>query len=330
MNLSRVGEFGLIERISRAAPKGRGVRVGIGDDAAWLNSNGENLLLTTDLLIEGVHFDLSWTSFYALGYKTLAVSLSDIAAMGGRPAYLTLSLAIPVDFRVEDVEEFYRGILKLASRSGVSLVGGDTSRADRLYISAALIGRCPWAPVTRGGARAGDDIYVTGTLGDSALGLDCLRKGGRKRRTKAAEYLIARHRLPTARLKAGALLARKRLARAMIDVSDGLAQDLKHICEASGVGAVIWEQSLPLSSAYRSLAGRRGTRYAVTGGEDYELLFCARPSDRNRLEKLKGRLGVPITRIGQCVGGGERVKVLDRFGKPVSYPAAGHDHFRTS
>lgn len=331
MKLSRVGEFGLIRRISRAAPKGRGVRVGIGDDAAWLDFKSENLLLTTDLLIEGVHFDLSWTSFYALGYKTLAVNLSDIAAMGGRPAYLTLSLAVPVDFRVEDVAEFYRGILKLASRSGVSLVGGDTSRADRLYISATLIGRCPWAPVTRGGARAGDDIYVTGTLGDSALGLDCLRKKGRKQNQKAAaEYLISRHRLPTARLKAGALLAREKLARAMIDVSDGLAQDLTHICRASGVGAVIWEESLPLSSAYRSLAGRRGTRYALTGGEDYELLFCARPGDRRRLEKAQGQLGVPISRIGQCLRSREGIKVIDRFGKPVSYPMTGHDHFKAS
>ena len=330
MKLSKVGEFGLIERISRAAPKGRGVRVGIGDDAAWLDSKNENLLLTTDLLIEGVHFDLSWTSFYALGYKTLAVNLSDIAAMGGRPAYLTLSLAVPVDFRVEDVEEFYRGILKLASRSGVSLVGGDTSRADRLYISAALIGRCPWAPVTRGGAKPGDDIYVTGTLGDSALGLDCLRKKDRKRSKKAAEYLISRHRFPTARLEAGALLARERLARAMIDVSDGLVQDLSHICKASRVGAVIWEESVPLSAAYRSLAARRGTRYALTGGEDYELLFCARPRDRGRLEKIKGRLGVPIARIGRCLRDSQGVKVIDRFGKPLSYPVTGHDHFRVS
>src|SRR3990167_4761385 len=137
MKLRELGEFGLIERIRKIVPMGQGVRLGIGDDAAWIRCQQKSLLFTSDLLLEGVHFDLSWTSFYALGYKTLAVNLSDIAAMGGRPAYLTLSLAVPVDFRVEDVEEFYRGILKLASRNGVSLVGGDTSRADRLYISAA-------------------------------------------------------------------------------------------------------------------------------------------------------------------------------------------------
>lgn len=329
MKLSKVGEFGLIRRISEAAPKGCGVRIGIGDDAAWLDCKSGNLLLTTDLLIEGVHFDLRWISFYALGYKTLAVNLSDIAAMGGRAAYLTLSLGIPVDFRVEDIEEFYRGILKLAARSGVSLVGGDTSRADRFYVSAALIGSCPWTPVTRGGAKPGDDIYVTGTLGDSALGFKLLKKKTGNQ-SNAAAYLMSRHQLPPARLKAGALLAREKLARAMIDVSDGLVQDLTHICQASRVGAVIWEEKLPLSSAYRSLAGRRGTRYALTGGEDYELLFCARPRNRGRLEKFKGRFGVPITRIGQCRRSSEGIKVIDRFGKPVSDALTGHDHFRTS
>ena len=131
MRLSELGEFGLIERIRKTIPKGRGVRLGIGDDAAWVESRKNSLLITSDLLIEGVHFDLRWVSFYGLGYKTLAVNLSDIAAMGGCPAYLILSIGFPVDFKTENVEEFYRGIRTLASRSGVSIVGGDTSASNQ-------------------------------------------------------------------------------------------------------------------------------------------------------------------------------------------------------
>ena len=141
MKLSELGEFGLIERIRKVTPKGRGVRLGIGDDAAWVECEGRSFLITSDLLIEGIHFDFRWTSFYGLGYKTLAVNLSDLAAMGGRPAYLTLSLGIPVDFKTENIEKFYRGIRTLAVQSGVSLVGGDTSLSERFFISASLVGK---------------------------------------------------------------------------------------------------------------------------------------------------------------------------------------------
>ena len=329
MRLSKLGEFGLIERIRKATPKGRGVRVGIGDDAAWLDCRGPTFLLTGDLLIEGVHFDLRRSSFYGLGYKTLAVNLSDVAAMGGKPAYIIVSLAIPVDFKTENVEEFYRGIRVLAAQSGVSLVGGDTSAASCFLISAALIGHCPYAPVTRNGAKVGDDLYVTGTVGDSALGLELLKKGKTNSKEGAAAYLISRHQFPSARLKAGALLARERLARAMIDVSDGLLQDLNHLCKASGIGAVVWEDALPFSSAYRSLAGKKQALYALRGGEDYELLFCVRRGDRSRLEKINRRLGVPITRIGECVPASAGIQVIDGRGKRVSLPVRGYDHFKS-
>ncbi len=328
MQLRKLGEFGLIERIRRATPKGRGVRIGIGDDAAFVECRNGSLLITADLLIEEIHFDLRWTSFYGLGYKTLAVNLSDVAAMGGRPAYLVLSLGIPVDFRTEDVEEFYRGMRALASRSGVALVGGDTSASKRFFISASLVGFAPYGAIPRSGGRIGDDLYVTGTLGDSSLGLELLKKKARTAAKKEYAYLISRHHFPTARLKAGVVLARRRLAKAMIDVSDGLLQDLGHICRASGVGAVIWEDALPLSRAYRSFSGRKGALYALMGGEDYELLFCARPRDRGGLEKIRKQLGVSVTRIGKCVSQSQGIKVLSGQGKPLSVSVTGYEHFK--
>ena len=328
MQLRELGEFGLIEKIRRITPKGRGVRLGIGDDAAWIECRNPSLLLTSDLLIEGLHFHTRWTSFYGLGYKSLAVNLSDLAAMGGTPAYLVLSLGIPIDFKTEDIEEFYRGVRLLASRSGVALVGGDTSAAREFIISAALVGFAPHGAIVRSGAKAGDEIYVTGTVGDAALGLEVLKKNLRAAEGKGRAYLVSRHHFPTARLKAGAILARERLARAMIDVSDGLVQDLGHICKASGVGAVLWQDSLPLSAAYRRVAGDHGTRYALTGGEDYELLFCLRPRDRARLERVKRRLGVQVTRIGKCLPPSAGINVLDGEGEPLPVSMTGYDHFK--
>jgi thiamine-monophosphate kinase len=328
MRLSQVGEFGLIERIRKATPRGRGVRLGIGDDAAWVECKKNSLLVTSDLLIEGVHFNLQWISFYNLGYKTLAINLSDLAAMGGYPAYLVLSLGIPVDFRAEDIEQFYSGIRTLASRAGVSLIGGDTNASKCFFISAFVAGYAYDGPITRGGSKVGDDIYVTGTLGDSALGLELLRKKRTRARRKMTAYLLNRHFLPTPRLKAGAILSRERLAKAMIDVSDGLLQDLGHICRASRVGAVIWQEAIPLSRAYRLWAGNKGSLQALTGGEDYELLFCLRRRDRSRLEKIKKKLGVRVSHIGKCVSYREGIKIINGQGEALPVPGMGYDHFK--
>ena len=328
MKLSRLGEFGLIEKVRRATPKGHGVLLGIGDDAAWVANPSRSSLVTADLLIEGIHFNLKWTSLFDLGYKTLAVNLSDIAAMGGIPAYLILSLGIPPAFDSRDIEDFYRGIRFLAAKHGVALVGGDTNAAKLLIISACVLGHAPHRPIRRSGAKPGDDIYVTGTLGDSALALKFLRSRPRQPNRDSVRYLLSRHHRPTPRIAAGALLARQRLATAMIDISDGLIQDLGHICKASGVGAQIWRDRLPLSGAYRKLAGRAGTRNALSGGEDYELLFCARKRDRTLIEKLPTRALVAITRIGTCDSGKNGIVVLDAAGNPVETRAAGHDHFK--
>jgi len=327
MKLTRVGEFGLIKRVRRTMPTSRDVGIGIGDDAAWVKAKTDSFLVTADLLLEDVHFDLNWTSLSDLGYKTLAVNLSDIAAMGGIPAYLTLSLGIPRHFTTQDLDCFYRGIKSLAVEHNVTIVGGDTSVADKLLISACLIGHAPHKPIRRSGANLRNDIYVTGTLGDSALGLQLLKSRIQSKR-RGAKYLLNRHHRPAPRTAAGALLAQKGLATAMIDISDGLLQDLGHICAASLIGARIWEEALPLSEAYRELVGKEGTRYALTGGEDYELLFCARQSDRQLIDRLQRQAKVPLTRIGACVPANQGISCLNRSGKPVSVPVIGHDHFK--
>ena len=330
MKLSRIGEFGLIQWIRRAMPAGHGVRIGIGDDAAWVNNPTGSSLVTADLLIENVHFDLKWISLYDLGYKSLAVNLSDIAAMGGVAAYAILSLGIPGSFDSEKIDEFYRGVKALAQKSRVAIVGGDTNIANSLIVSVCVIGHPQRRPVCRSGAKVGDDIYVTGTLGDSALGLKLLRQGKRQLKDKHFAKLISRHHRPTPRLGTGALLARERLAAAMIDLSDGLLQDLGHVCRASATGAVIFNDRLPLSRAYRALAGKDGTIHALSGGEDYELLFCARRKNRGRIEKLPQRAHLWITRIGTCVGADQGVHVVDSSGKPISTRILGHDHFKSS
>jgi thiamine-monophosphate kinase len=328
MKLSRLGEFGLIEEIRRTTATGRGVRIGIGDDCAWVNHPAGSSLITADLLIEGVHFDLKWTSLDALGHKSLAVNLSDIAAMGGVPAYAILSLGIPGNFDSKQIAAFYRGFNRLARRSRVVLIGGDTNIAKSMIVSVCLIGHPPARPVRRRGAKVADDIYVTGTLGDSALGLALLRKQLPGAKKLVSAHLLARHHRPTPRLAAGALLARHNLATAMIDVSDGLLQDLGHICRASGTGATIEHERLPLSRAYLELAGKASTGLALNGGEDYELLFCARPRHRERIEKLSAPAKVRITRIGRCVPAARGITVLDSAGKPFSLPLKGHDHFK--
>ena len=327
MKLNRLGEFGLIDRIHRRLPSGRGVRIGIGDDAAWVQNPKRSSLITTDMLIEGIHFSLDWTSLFDLGFKSLAVNLSDIAAMGGVPAYAVLALGFPSDFEIKKIDEFYRGLLALAASSGVSVVGGDLSAAKFLTISVTVIGHPPRQPIRRGGAAVRDDIYVTGTLGDSSLGLELLQRGGGILKHKAARYLLSRHHRPMPRTDFGIMLGKSRLASAMIDVSDGLLQDLGHICKASGVGAIVERERLPLSSAYRKLAGKTADTHALRGGEDYELLFCAPAPRRASIRRLAQRAGLMITRIGECVEG-KRIFVRDRSGRRTMVRAAGHDHFK--
>ena len=252
MKLSELGEFGFIERIRRAVPGGAGIVAGIGDDCAVTTlPAGEVLLNTTDLLIEGGHFRRDWSDLFLLGRKSVSVNVSDIAAMGGTPRHLTLGLGIPPDLPVEELERFVAGFLDAAAGYRTVLIGGDTCRSPGpLFVSVTVEGSAPPAEVVRrSGARPGDDLYVSGTLGDSALALRLLSAGD-----APPPELARRHHDPQARTALGRELAAAGLATAMIDVSDGLCADLGHILAASGVGARVEVGALPLSDPFRSAA----------------------------------------------------------------------------
>jgi thiamine-monophosphate kinase len=224
-NLKELGEFGFIDRIANKVAPGTGVAIGIGDDAAATLQKACSLTLTTtDMLIEGVHFDLSFCDPFTLGRKSLAVNLSDIAAMGGKPCYFLLSMAIPETLSVEFLDEFTNGILAMAGEFDVTLIGGDTcSSKAGFVISVTVIGeQHPDRVVTRSGARPGDLIFVSGTLGDSALGLALLRSGVKQ------GFAVTRHLDPTPRVREGLAMAAAKLPTSMLDVSDGLLSDLGH------------------------------------------------------------------------------------------------------
>ena len=326
MSLAACGEFGLIERI-RAQVAGRDdVLLGIGDDCcATTLPAGEILLTTTDLLLEEIHFRRAWTNLYALGRKAVAVNISDIAAMGGTPQSLSLGLALPADLNPDDFDQLIAGILAAAKEYGAVLSGGDTCRSPGgLMLSVTVQGSIkPEQILRRSGAKVGDLLYVSGTLGDSALALRELLAG----RTPPAD-LALRHHQPLARLRLGQALARRRLATAMIDLSDGLRADLGHILEASGVGARVQAAALPLSATFRAaLAAEPGVLdLALGGGEDYELLWSAPPSAAVALAALSAELDLPLTCIGEVVAGaGLLVTAAD--GQEIVSAKVGYNHF---
>ncbi len=339
-SLSDVGEFGLIDRIRKRATSGRrgAVRIGIGDDAAVVRPGAlSELLATTDLLLEGIHFDLSYTDFYSLGWKSAAVNLSDIAAMGGEPRFCLTALGISSGVKPEQVLDFYRGVNDLLGMHHAELIGGDTcaSRTD-LFISVTVIGEVKRGrAVLRSGARPGDLIFVTGTLGDAAAGLELLSRGVRqtskgrqipqRKPSRHEAYLLKRHLRPEPRVSEGMALSRSGCASSMIDISDGLSSDLLHICKQSGVGAEVREGAIPLSPALIRMQEhltRPGLTHALSGGEDYELLFTVPPS---RLVKLRS-LALPVTQIGM-VRKGRSLVLIGQDEKKRTCGPCGFDHF---
>lgn len=297
------GEFDLIARICARLPRSRRTILGPGDDAAILARSRGAQLVTIDSVVEGVHFDLRWGTPEQLGARALVVNLSDIAAMGGVPVACVVNLAVRPGLSLKFFERMYAGLARAARAARVDVIGGNIARAEQLAITIALFGDAPARPLRRDAARVGDGIFVTGALGDAAVGWRILAGKLRARgaaRTHLRSHLIDRYLAPTARLAAGARLARIRPAPAAIDISDGLWQDLGHILERSRVGAEIDPRAIPVSDAYRAVM-RGDLSLALGGGEDYELLFCA--SAKYSARRLAAMLGVPVARIGTIVRG---------------------------
>lgn len=293
------GEFELIGRLVKGLRMTRRTLLGPGDDCAILAPSQRPQLFTIDSMLEDVHFRRAWGSPEKLGAKALAVNLSDIAAMGGTPTACVINLAAREGLDARFFERLYAGIRATAERYDVDVVGGNVTRADRLAITIALLGEASRGVMRRDLARAGDDIFVTGTVGDSSAGLAILM-GKLTARGAARKFLVERHLNPTARIAAGLALAKIDPTPAAIDISDGLLQDLGHILERSRVGAEIDAHAIPVSSAYRAAMGN-DLSLALGGGEDYELLFCARPGLSE--QKLARTLGVPVHRIGSIIKG---------------------------
>lgn len=330
MRLAELGEFGLIDRIRSRFPQPVLPELGIGDDAALLApSAGRQLVVSTDLLAEGVHFERSFGPLRLLGRKSLAVNLSDLAAMGATPRWFFLSLAIPAGFPLEEILALLDGLSDQATQHGVQLAGGDTcgSRSG-LVISITIIGeQRPELILKRSGARPGDDIWVSGHLGDAALGLKLLKEGNRL--GGAADYLLLRHLDPTPRTDLGIRLAASGLVTAMIDISDGLLADLGHICEQSGCGAEVALENLPFSSPFRDYAGLQPQfcwQLAASGGEDYELCFTAPADHQSAICELAKTAGIPVTVIGK-VTDSRQVQAYLPDGTIFQPTASGYTHF---
>ena len=318
-----VKEFQLIEHYFRnKGQKRKDVALGIGDDCALVVPTPDKAIaISCDTLVENVHFFPSIPP-QALGYKSLAVNLSDLAAMGAEPAWMTLALTLP-NVDEEWLANFSAGLFEAAEYYGVALIGGDTTRGPR-SISITIHGQVPTGKaLTRAGANVGDWIFVTGTIGDSALGLDIIREA-REVPLEHKEYLINRHYHPTPRVLAGQAL--RSLASSAIDLSDGLVSDLSHILAASGVGAVIDVNNLPLSSSLLgSVNHEEALGYALTGGEDYELLFTVPESQRGALDIALLHAGVRFVKVGQICAGNKLRLTLD--GKEYTPSYHGFEHF---
>ena len=318
-----LSEFQLIRRFfTHRAP---GAVLGVGDDAAIVRARpGCDLVMTTDMLVAGRHFDAA-ADPERLGHKALAVNLSDMAAMGAEPRWTTLALALPrSDARW--LAAFSRGFMRLARRHGVDLVGGDTTRGP-LNIRVQVVGEVPRGrALRRDGARAGDDVWVSGTLGDAALALAPGRLGLAPRDWRALRLKLD---APTPRVGLG--IALRGIARSAIDVSDGLIADLGHICERSRVAAEVELDRVPVSAIVKRHFERPAARAAVlAGGDDYELVFTAGRGERPAIVRLAGRMRLRLTRIGRIVRrrrGAAPVSVLRRDGKPLALARGGYQHF---
>jgi thiamine-monophosphate kinase len=307
VKVSELGEFGLIDLLAKIAPQGgpeHRMLIGIGDDAAAWQGDDAMVLATTDAMAEGVHF-AAGTPCWELGWKALAVNLSDIAAMGGIPGYALVNLSLPGETEVEDVTQLYRGMAELAKQHGVAIVGGNITSAPIVMIAVTVIGKgAREGLLRRAAAVPGDRVAVP---------------------PQAATYLKKAYLQPQPRIAQGQALVRHGV-RAAIDISDGLVADLGHVCAASKVGATVRVNAVPIHPSVREALGNDALRLALTGGEDYELLFTA---SEQTVREVEASLGAdcPVTVIGE-VTDGTSVVLLGEDGKPYHIDGLGWDHFR--
>ena len=333
MRLEELGEFGFIRRVSQGClVRPQGVERAIGDDAAAFALPSDQLtLVTTDLLVERVHFLRNATSAFNLGHKAMAVNLSDIAAMGGTPSEAFVSLAIPRDCPVEYLDGLYEGMKSLAARHAVNVLGGDTTGSQEdLVLNLTIVGHVRREEALyRAGARPGDIVCVTGTVGDSRAGLQFVREGASPP-DAALRGLLDAHLLPRPHLEEGRFLAVSGAATAALDVSDGLSSDLMHLIEESRVGIRIHADRLPISAALREFCARRGedaVRFALAGGEDYVLAVTLRA---DRSEKVRqafaARFGRPLYSMGEVTASGE-LEFVTPDGLVETIRPTGWDHF---
>ncbi len=330
-------EFEFIRALRERAGTSSSV-TGIGDDAAVFHvAAGKETVITTDLLIEDVDFRRTTIPPYLLGHKALAVSLSDIAAMGARPRWSLISIGVSNDvWQTDFADRLYSGLFELANRYDVQLIGGDTSRTEeKIVIDSIVLGECAAGQaVKRSGAKPGDQIFVTGSLGAAAAGLRLVERGAHladqhldDEDSQKLDHVLLRHLRPEPRVGWGIVLGDEKLATSMIDISDGLSSDLNHLCAASGVGALIESSLLPIDHQVVELCGRRALdplQLALHGGEDFELLFTVKPDDVSRLPRKVD--GAQITRIGEIQTSDEGVQI--REGARIwELSAGGWKHF---
>lgn len=338
MTVSDLGEHALLARLLARLPRpGAQILVGPGDDAAVIEPERRTrLVLTTDALVERVHFSRAWCSPADIGHKALAVNLSDLAAMGAVPRWALVSLALPADFEVEAAEALLDGLAGHAREHGVSIAGGNLTRSPAGLIVDVTAGGevAPRKWLTRGGGRPGDELWVSGTLGSSRAGLEMLQDGrgaAAAGATAAEDACISRHRRPEPRVRLGVAVARGGAARAAMDLSDGLADGVRQLAGASGCGARIEAAAVPLDVGARDWWQARGTdpvQTAIAGGEDYELLLAVPPRWGGRLRHVRGQVADPaLTRIGILTRTPEIMLV--RAGREEAWPI-GFEHFRSS
>lgn len=333
--VAEIGEFGLIDRIQKILPEvdHKDVIIGIGDDTAVIRlDENRALLITCDIQVEDQHFRLKNISPYQLGRRATAVNLSDIAAMGGTPTFALVSLGFPKFFSVTDFDELFKGIHDQLLPFSAIVVGGNISNTEsKLIIDITLIGEVsPTQLLTRSGARVGDRIFVTGRLGESGAGLSVLKKFGNNY-PEDFEHIVQKHLQPIPRIQIGQLIARSGFATAMIDISDGIASDLYHICKRSNVGAEIYQEKIPLPSNINNIAtltGKSALHLALHSGEDYELLFTIKPNTpMSLINSFATDSAVAISEIGRITSKDLGYYLMDYKGKHVSIQPKGWDHF---